>query len=167
MKTYHRNNRRHFAAAIVSILISTVLAVVLQFFKGDVLDFAAAGESREAVRSACMLFALILGECLFYYLFQRCSARYAIGCISQLRRDIFDSILRRSYVAYKERPQGEYISKYMTEAESIRDRLFRMKPMLWEILFRIILVSAALFRLDWRIAVITILLLTTRCTSQS
>lgn len=161
MKTYHRNNRRHFAAAIVSILISTVLAVVLQFFKGDVLDFAAAGESREAVRSACMLFALILGECLFYYLFQRCSARYAIGCISQLRRDIFDSILRRSYVAYKERPQGEYISKYMTEAESIRDRLFRMKPMLWEILFRIILVSAALFRLDWRIAVITILLLTT------
>lgn len=36
-----------------------------------------------------------------------------------------------------------------------------MMPMFWEILFKIILVSAALFLLDWRIALITISLLTT------
>ena len=36
-----------------------------------------------------------------------------------------------------------------------------MKPYLWEILFKIILVSAALFRLDWRVAIITIVLLST------
>lgn len=36
-----------------------------------------------------------------------------------------------------------------------------MLPMLWEILFKSIFVSAALFLLDWRLALITITLLTT------
>ena len=161
MKKYQKKNRRYFAAALVSVLISTVFAVWLQFFKGDVLDFAVAGETGKTLRSAGLLICFILAEVLSYYVFQRFSAKYAIGCVSDLRRGIFDGILSRSYVAYKQYPQGEYIAKYMTEAEAIRDRRFRMQPMLWEILFKIILVSAALFRLDWRIALITIALLTT------
>lgn len=161
MKEYQKTNRRYFVGALVSILISTIFAVALQFFKGDVLDYAVAGETGQTIRSAALLIGFILVEVLSYYLFQRFGAKYAIGCISALRRDIFDSILSRSYVDYKKRPQGEYIAKYMTEAETIRDRRFRMQPMLWEILFKVILVSAALFWLDWRIAVITIALLTT------
>lgn len=161
MKKYHKHNRRCFSGALVSILISTVFAVSLQFFKGDVLDYAVAGKTREAIHSAAMLICFILFEVLSYYIFQRFSAKYAIGCISELRQDMIDSLLKRSYVDYKKHPQGDYISKYMTEAEAIRDRRFRMLPMLWEILFRIILVSGALFWLDWRIAILTIALLTT------
>jgi ABC-type multidrug transport system fused ATPase/permease subunit len=58
-------------------------------------------------------------------------------------------------------PQGEYIAKYTNEADTIKARHFQMLPLFWEILFKIILVSAALFILDWRIALITIGLLTT------
>lgn len=161
MKKYHKHNRRYFIGAVVSILFGTLFAVVLQFFKGDVLDYAVSGEIAKTLRSAALLIGFILLEVSSDYVFQRFSARYAIGCISQLRRDIFDSILGRNYVDYKKRPQGDYIAKYMTEAEAIRDRRFRMLPMFWEILFKIILVSAALFLLDWRIALITIGLLTT------
>lgn len=161
MKKYQKKNRRWFAGALVSILISTVFAVALQFFKGEVLDHAVAGQIRETVRYAVLLMAFILGEVLFYFCYNLLSARFAVGCIRELKRDIFESILGRGYVAYKERPQGEYLAKYTNEAEMIRDRRFRMLPMFWEILFKIVLVSAALFRLDWRIAVITIALLTT------
>ena len=161
MNRYHKHNRRYFVGALVSILFSTIFAVILQFFKGDVLDFAVSGAIDQTLSSATLLISFILLEVVSYYIFQRLGDKYAIGCISELRRDIFDSILSRSYVAYKEHPQGDYISKYMTEAEAIRDRQFRMLPMLWEILFRIILVSAALFWLDWRIAITTIVLLTT------
>lgn len=161
MKEYQKHNRRYFVGALVSILISTIFAVILQFFKGDVLDYAVSGKTGDTIRSAILLICFILAEVLSYYVFQRFSAKYAIGCICALRQDIFDRILSRSYVAYRKRPQGEYIAKYMTEAEAIRDRRFRMEPMLWEILFKIILVSAALFWLDWRIAIITIVLLTT------
>lgn len=161
MKTYENANRRCYFAALVCTLLSSVFAVELQFYKGAVLDFALAGQLWETVRSALLLISFIGLEVGGYYLFQRLSDRYVIGCISQLRRDIFDSILARDYVSYKNRPQGEYIAKFTADAETIRDRRFRMKPYLWEILFKIALVSAALFRLDWRVAILTIALLTT------
>ena len=161
MKTYENANRRCYFAALVCTLLSSVFAVELQFYKGAVLDFALAGQLRETVRSALLLISFIGLEVGGYYLFQRLSDRFVIGCISQLRRDIFDSILARDYVSYKNRLQGEYLAKFTADAETIRDRRFRMKPYLWEILFKIALVSAALFRLDWRVAILTIALLTT------
>lgn len=161
MKTYEHANRRAFAAALLCTLLSSVFAVALQFFKGAVLDHALAGQLTETVHYALLLILFILLEVGGYYLFLRFSDRYAIGCISDLRRDIFDSILRRDFVTYRQRPQGEYTAKFTSESETIRDRRFRMKPYLWEILFKITLVSAALLRLDWRVALITIALLTT------
>lgn len=161
MKPYENANRRCYFAALVCTLLSSYFAVELQFYKGAVLDFALAGQLRETVRYALLLISFIGLEVGGYYLFQRLSDRYVIGCISQLRRDIFDSILARDYVSYKNRPQGEYIAKFTADAETIRDRRFRMEPYLWEILFKIALVSAALFRLDWRVAILTIALLTT------
>ena len=161
MKTYENANRRCYFAALVCTLLSSYFAVELQFYKGAVLDFALAGQLRDTVRSALLLICFIGLEVGGYYLFQRLSDRYVIGCISQLRRDIFDSILARDYVSYQNRPQGEYIAKFTADAETIRDRRFRMKPYLWEILFKIALVSAALFRLDWHVAILTIALLTT------
>ena len=161
MKTYEHANRRMYFAALFCTLLSSLFAVELQFYKGAVLDFALSGQIAETVRYAQLLIAYILLEVGGYYLFMRFSDRYVIGCISALRRDIFDSILRRDYMSYKQRPQGEYIAKCMSEAETIQDRRFRMKPYLWEILFKVLLVAAALFRLDCRVAVITIGLLTT------
>ena len=125
------------------------------------LDYALAGQMAQTIRYALMLIAFILLEVSGYYLTQRAGNRYVIGCTTELRRDIFDSILARDYVSYRERPQGEYIAKFMSETETIQNRRFRMQTTLWEILFKIVLVSAALLRLDWRVAIITIFLLTT------
>lgn len=161
MKEYEKKNRRCFAGAFVSVLISTVFAVVLQFFKGDVLDYAVTGEVRETIRYACLLIGCILCEIFCYFCCKRFSARFVVGCTRSLKHDIFESVLNRGYVAYKERPQGAYIAKYTNEADLIKERRFQMLPMFWEILFKIIFVSAALFVLDWRIAIITIALLTT------
>ena len=161
MKKYQINNRRYFIGALVSILISTVFAVMLQFFKGNVLDYAVAGEVQKTVCYAVLLAGFILCECLFYFLYDRFSARFVVNCTRELKKDIFESIVRCSYVAYKERPQGEYIAKYANEADMIKERHFQMLPVFFEILFKILFASAALFILDWRIAIITIALLTT------
>lgn len=161
MKKYRKKNRRWFLAALASILISTFFAVALQFFKGDVLDYAVAGETRKAIRCAVALIAFILCEVLGYFCYDQFSAKFVVGCTRELKQDVFESILRRGYTAYMERPQGEYIAKYTNEADAIQDRHFSMLPVFWEILFKIVFASAALFRLDWRIAVITIALLTT------
>lgn len=161
MKKYQKSNRRYFAGALFSILIGTIFAVVLQFFKGNVLDYAAAEDVQNTVRYGFLLIGFILCECLFYFLYDRFSAKFVVGCTRELKQDIFASIVHRSYVAFRDSPQGEYIAKYTNEADAIKERCFSMLPMFWEILFKIIFVSAALFILDWRIAIITIALLTT------
>ena len=161
MKQYHQRNRAAFFGALLCILFSNTFAVVLQFFKGDVLDHAIAGDVHSTIRYILLLISFILGEVLFYYLFKRCSARYVAGCTSLLKRDIFASIVRRSYVDYLARQQGEYMAKLTNEADAIRDRRFQILPRLFDILSKIAFVSVALFLLDWRLALITIALLTT------
>lgn len=161
MKRYRRTNSAYYIGALVFILISTVFAVVLQFFKGDVLDYAIAADAGMTLKYAVLLMGFILGEVLLYYCYKRMSARFSVGCMRLLKRDIFESILQLNYVTYKEKQQGEYVAQYTTEAEMIKTRYFQMLPLFWEILLKIIFVSLALFILDWRIAWMTILLLTT------
>ena len=161
MRKYEYRNCRYFIGALVAILCSNLFAVSLQFFKGDVLDYAVAADLSNTVLYGALLIAFILCEVFFYFVYKRQSAKFVIGCTRNLKQDIFASIFSHSYVSYKEHPQGEYLSKYSNEADTIKDRRFNMLPMFWDILSKIIFVSVALFLLDWRIAIITILLLTT------
>lgn len=161
MNKYLRRNRACYIGAFIFILASTVFAVVLQFIKGDVLDHAIAGDAGTTGRYAALLVSLILGEVLFYYGYRRAGDRFSVGCLRLLKRDIFASILQRDYVTYKAKRQGEYVAKYTNEADMIRARYFQMLPVFWEVLLKILFVSLALFVLDRRIALITILLLTT------
>ena len=161
MKQYSKKNRTSYLSGLAAILVSTVFSVVLQFFKGDVLDAALAGETTAAVRWVALLLVFILGESLFYYLYACLAARFVTGCTRMLKQDIFKSILRRSYVSYKQHPQGWYVSKYTNEADNIQESYFQMLPLLGQILLKVTFVGAALFLLDTRIAVLTLVLLTT------
>lgn len=161
MKLYEKKHALSLVGALTLVLFSTIFAVALQFFKGEVLDSAVAGEAASALLCTGLLAAFILCEVLFFFFYRRLSARFVVGCTEELKRDVFSCILGRSYVAYRERPQGEYIAKYAGEADAIKARRFSMLPLLGEILFRIVLVSAALFLLDWRLALLTLALLTT------
>ena len=161
MNKYELRNRHYFIGALFSILISNTFAVYLQFFKGDVLDYAVVGDASNTFIYGGLLLLSIFCEILFYYVHRLFSAKFTIGCTRYLKQDIFDCIIQRSFVSYKECSQGEYIAKYTNEADTIRERRFNMLPMFWDILSKIVLVSVALFLLDPRIAIITIVLLTT------
>lgn len=93
MRKYRKQNSAYYICALVFILISTVFAVVLQFFKGDVLDYAIAGDTGTTIQYAVLLIGFILGEVLSYYCYRRSSDRFSIGCLRLLKRDIFESIL--------------------------------------------------------------------------
>lgn len=161
MKRYERYHRSALAGALICALFSDLFAVILQFFKGDVLDCAIAGDAGRAVQYGLLLIGSILCDVLLYFCYRLLSAKFVVGCTKALKSDIFKRILAHSYVSYKERPQGEYLAKYTSEADTIKARRFSMLPLLWEILFKIFFVSVALLLLDARIALVTILLLTT------
>lgn len=161
MKSYSKRNRLFYVVALSAILVSTIFSVTLQFFKGDILDAALAGNPSRALRCILLLLLFLLCENLFYFLYAWYTAKFVTGCTKMLKRDIFQSILQRSYTTYKKHPQGWYIAKYTKEADDIKAYRFQMLPLLWEILLKVLFVSAALFLLDPRIAVLTLILLTT------
>lgn len=161
MKQYQKRNRLYYFAALASILLSTLFAVILQFFKGRILDSSIAGDRFTAIRCALLLLLFILCESFFYFVYAWFTARFVTGCTRMLKRDIFKSILRRSYISYQKHPQGWYLSKYTNEADAIQAYRFQLVPRLWEILIKVIFVSVALFLLDARIAILTLSLLTT------
>ncbi|MBR5858821.1 MAG: hypothetical protein IKZ05_02765, partial [Clostridia bacterium] len=74
MKKYEYKNCRYFIGALVAILCSNLFAVSLQFFKGDVLDYAVAGDMSNTVLYGALLIAFILCEILFYFVYKRQSA---------------------------------------------------------------------------------------------
>lgn len=161
MKQYQKHNRFYYFTALITIFISTIFAVALQFLKGGILDSALAGDGFAAIRCVLLLLLFILCESVFYFVYAWFTGRFVTGCTKMLKRDIFKSILQRSYVSYKEHPQGWYISKYTNEADAIKEYRFQLLPKFWEILIKVIFVSAALFLLDIRIALLTLALLTT------
>jgi len=161
MNQYQKKNRAWFLGALVSVLICNALAVILQFVKGNVLDFAILGEIRATFNYALLLVVLILLETLFYFCYRQFSEKFIVESTRLLKHDVFGSILSRGYVKFKEHTQGEYISKYTSETDAIMNRRFAMFPLFCEIFCKVVFVSAALFFLDWRIAIVTILLLTT------
>ena len=131
MYKYLKRNRLHFAGALIFVFFSTVFAVVLQFFFFFLLDYAIVGETLTTVRYGILLITFILGESLCYFGYRKLSARFVVGCTKQLKKDIFTSIIQREFVSYKKLPQGEYIAKYMNEADTIKERRFRLLPMFW------------------------------------
>ena len=161
MNKYESRNCHYFIGALLSILISNIFAVYLQFFKGDVLDYALVGDESNTLRYGVLLLISILCEILFYFVYRQFSAKFVIECTRYLKQDVFGQILQRNFVSYKECSQGEYIAKYTNEVDAIKEHRFNMLPMFWDILFKIVIVSIALFLLDPRIAIITIALLTT------
>ena len=89
MKKYIRRNGAYYIGALILILVSTLFAVTLQFFKGDVLDRALEGDTASTIKYACLLIGFILGEVLFYYGYKRLNDRFTVGCTRLLKRDIF------------------------------------------------------------------------------
>ncbi|MEG2058383.1 MAG: ABC transporter ATP-binding protein [Lachnospiraceae bacterium] len=161
MKKYMKKKSAVFFGAIISILLSTVFAVSLQFIKGDVLDYAVAGDLILVNKYIWLLFVFIISEILLFFIYKLLSAKFIVGCSKELKNDIFSSIMSHSYVDYKKSNQGSYIAKYANEADTIVSRYFALIPLFYEIFFKICIVSLALFLLDWRVAVITLFLLTT------
>lgn len=160
MKKYTEKNRGWLVISWICIFVSNLFAVILQFFKGDVLDFAIQGEVQETIKYAVLLIAFILCEVFFYYFYNIFRAKYIVGCTKDLKKDIFESIFKQRYVSYKEKQTGEYIAKYTNEADTIKTLHFSMLTVFWDILLKIVFVSIAFFSLNWKIAIVTIVLLT-------
>lgn len=160
MNKYIKKNKNNLILAILMSTITSILAVSLQFIKGDVLDYALKGDLKNGAYYGLLLGVFILLEIVSYYIYNLFRGKYTVDSMGDLREDYFKSILNKEYPDFIQKVQGDYISNYTNKIEIIVRGYIGNIPLLAEITIKIILVSISLFILDTRIAIVTLFLLT-------
>ncbi len=161
MKKYVRSNWKPLLFSIVFSMVASIFAVGVQFLKGNVLDYALAREAKPALSHGIWLGMFIALELGFFFLYDQCRARFIVDAMEKLRFAFFSNLLARNYPAFLKKSQGEYLAQYNKEMEIIEADYFGTLPLLAEIIIKILIVSISLFILDYRLALITLFLLTT------
>lgn len=159
MKNYILRHRKEFIKMMIFILISCISAVFVQFFRGYVLDSALA-KSSKTIYYASIMFLFIAIEILFSYFLAIIGNKFTAICLEDLRNDIFSSILSKKYKDFYSKDKGEYISKLINEVEIIDDRFFSNLCTFLEVSTKAILVLISIFLLNWKLAIISIFLMT-------
>jgi len=137
------------------------VGVFVQFMKGSVLDSALELNARLTLIYALFLFALIAFEITFFFLYCKSSNRFVTRCMKSLKIDFFRSLMAKSYVKFRDVSESEHTATYTKSIDTLEENWFSTLPVFVEILSRVIFVSIGLFILDWRLALITMFLLST------
>ena len=161
MNSIIKKHWRYLAMAILISTVASLTAVFVQFEKGKVLDFALARQAPEAFRSGAILLALILLELATYYAYNIFSSKFFLNGVKSLREAFFTATLRRKYPDFRDKAQGEYLAMYTDQIDKMQKQYIETIIWMFEISIKALSVSIGLFVLDWRLALITLFLLTT------
>ena len=161
MKSYIRRNKGYFILLSACCASSALFAVAVQFLKGEVLDLALTGALSRTGISVLFLLSAILLEVLLFYGYDCASSRFIASCARNLRFDLMHGVLAQTYPAFLAEGKSACLAKFTNDAELVRSLYFSVLPQFAEILSKILLVSGALFLLSWRMALLTLFLLTT------
>lgn len=161
MKSYIKRNKGYFILLSACCASSALFAVAVQFLKGEVLDLALTGALSRTGIFVLFLLSAILLEVLLFYGYDCASSRFIASCARNLRFDLMHGVLAQTYPAFLAEGKSACLAKFTNDAELVRSLYFSVLPQFAEILSKILLVSGALFLLSWRMALLTLFLLTT------
>lgn len=161
MKRYIRPQARLLALSVFFSLLAGGLAVAVQFTKGSLLDQALAGINSSTIRFIALLLGFIALEIICFHLFDRARGRYFVRAKASLREDFFAAQLQKSPVQMMGENQGEVLAAYTDQIDLVGNNYIFNLPLLFDVIIKIVLVSLALFVLDVRVALLTLVLLTT------
>jgi len=161
MNRYLKKHSSTLVMSVVFTFLSSGFAILVQFFKGNVFDFALAGNGHMSLLYGIALGSLIILEISSYYFYNRSRGLFCVDCARDLRQDYFASVLRRKPPEFLKKKQGDYLAAYTNQLDVVSVNYLFNIPLLAEIIIKIILVSISLFILDYRIAIVTLILLTT------
>ena len=159
MKNYILKHKKQLIKLILFIILASISAVFIQFFRGYVLD-SAINKSRDVIYYGITMFLLIVLEILFTYLFFTASNKLTSVYIEDLRSDIFKSILSKNYKDFYANDKGNYISKLINEVTLIDEKFFSNLCTFLQVSIKALLVLISIFLLNWKLSIIAMFLMT-------
>lgn len=160
MKKYISSKFWFLFFSILFVLFATLSAIGSQFLKGSLLDTVLDKNSSQAIHLGLFLAITVLLEIVFYYGFDIYRFKFTTGIAFVLRKDFISSVLSKPFPVFSNKNSGEYISEFTNTIRLINDSYIAVIPLLVEVIIKSIFVTISLFILDYRIAIITVILLT-------
>lgn len=160
MKQYIKKNQKWLIFTTVCIMMSNGFAVALQFIKGDVLNSALSKDFHYLMQYTMLLIVFMLVECIFYFLYNQARSKFTVVCAKDLQKDYVQMVMHQTYRQFQTKAIGEYLAKFSNELELIKNMYFSNMTLLIHLVLKVIFVSISLLYLDFRIAILTFLLLT-------
>lgn len=161
MKSYIRRNKGYFILLSGLLRLKRAVCRRRSVFKGRGAGSRAHGALSRTGISVLFLLSAILLEVLLFYGYDCASSRFIASCARNLRFDLMHGVLAQTYPAFLAEGKSACLAKFTNDAELVRSLYFSVLPQFAEILSKILLVSGALFLLSWRMALLTLFLLTT------
>lgn len=160
MKNIIKSHWKYLAICLLFVFIAGFAGTYVQFLKGELLDTALDGISAGVLRLAIAFFAAIAVEMASFYGYDYFRGRFSVANKKSLRSLYFDWLLMRSPVEAMAVQQGEFVAQYTDQIDQVNESYLDNIPLLIEISSKTLIVSAALFWLDYRVALLTLFLLT-------
>ena len=160
MKKYISSSFWFVFFSILCALFASLITIGSQFLKGMLLDSVLDKNQNAAIYFGLILTLTVLLEILFYYGFDIYRSKFSTRIAFALRRDFVSSVFSKSFPVFSNKQSGEYISEFTNTIRLINDSYVAVIPLLIEVIIKSLFVTISLFILDYRIALITVILLT-------
>ncbi len=124
MKKYWLANKGRTSLLILFILASEGLVAYIARVYGQIVDKARGGESGALSPLFILLVALSLLMPFCFYLYSLAIQFLRVRIQAAMRHSLFSSLLARDYKEYIREDEGQYLSSYTTEIDSLETSYF-------------------------------------------
>ena len=158
--SYLRIQKVELISVVIFVVISTLLSLVGPFLIGKTIDdYIVKLDVPGAIRMALILAGVYIASSLLTWLQTFVMIRVSQKTIRRLRQQLFEQYQSLPLAFYDKRQQGDLMSRMTNDIENLNAALSQSVIQIVSSFLTIVGTAFALFYLDWRLALVTLIII--------
>ena len=153
-------DRAAIALSIVMVLITTVLGLLGPYFIGIIVDhYIIPKDIPGTIKMVGLLACVYLAYSFFTWVQSYLMIHVSLNTIKKLRQDLFNQFQSLSLKFFDKRSHGELMSRVTNDIDQLNNALSQSVTQIISTLLTVAGVLAAMFYLNWIMAIVTLLII--------
>lgn len=158
--SYLRIQKIELISVVIFVIISTLLSLVGPFLIGKTIDdYIVKLDVPGAIRMALILAGVYIASSLLTWLQTYVMIRVSQKTIRRLRQQLFEQYQSLPLAFYDKKQQGDLMSRMTNDIENLNAALSQSVIQIVSSFLTIVGTAFALFYLDWRLALVTLIII--------
>lgn len=157
---YLRIQKVELISVVIFVIISTLLSLIGPFLIGKTIDdYIVKHDVLGAIRMALILAGVYIASSLLTWLQTFVMIRVSQKTIRRLRQQLFEQYQSLPIAFYDKKQQGDLMSRMTNDIENLNAALSQSVIQIVSSFLTIVGTAFALFYLDWRLALVTLIII--------